>query len=522
MKELNSPFKKLIGYNRFSKIFFIAAAVSVVTCKSRAPVVSGGDSSRDVGHDNAIPLISLSDSIRESWFELRAQSAPTTLTPLRVSAKSCVDRKFVFGTTLKVLGQNFEVAFEEDDDQLALALVEDTETKLTGITISNAIKDQICSDSRSSNQGWIAVDGKQLLDLQSALTTALAKMTPDCKEIKFETDKAVCRLDSLMPQAALVRTEEFQKAMIRKWSRQPYILARRTGVVATLARAASNVADDGAFNKFCKVLQFSLPEELPIVMTSRRWQSALCSASTNNRREAAFYGLAKGAEELDMLRELYEDTSRVGVLSVKIPGESIPGPFGSVARQPLRVIISPNQEVSQKLVDQAKKYLGRTEREDRPRRFLRKKRGSKQKRVYEVARVPKDLPVASTVQTLEMCWHPVFGEGYGLLRTADGMKLTGKGFSLECGYVEGRNPGSEADVAALSKYLLQSLSSEAEFVLDNGQSKLLRLPEGHYRYTVQLLPENPLDSEAIDEENVPKTSGELSWSTTRRHLIRTW
>jgi hypothetical protein len=121
-----------------------------------------------------------------------------------------------------------------------------------------------------------------------------------------------------------------------------------------------------------------------------------------------------------------------------------------------------------------------------------------------------------------MCWHPVFGEAYGLLRIADGMKLTGKGFSLECGYMEDRSDNAESEVAALSKYLLQSLSSETEFVLDNGQSKLLRLPEGNYRYTVQLLPENPLDSDGVDEDSVPKTSGELNWDSTKRHSIRSW
>jgi hypothetical protein len=102
------------------------------------------------------------------------------------------------------------------------------------------------------------------------------------------------------------------------------------------------------------------------------------------------------------------------------------------------------------------------------------------------------------------------------------MKLTGKGFSLECGYTEERRVDPEAEVAALSKYLLHSLSSETEFVLDNGQSKLLRLPEGNYRYTVQMLPENPLDSEEVDEESVPKTTGELNWDSSRRHMIRSW
>jgi len=521
MNELNLLFRKLNGFNSILNFCSVMVVAAASACSSHISTEGVNVVARDSNRERSLPLISLSDSVRESWFELRSTSGADVSSPVRVSAKSCIDRKFIFGATFRVLGQNFDVAFEEEADQLTLALVEDSETKITGISLPVGVKDQICAASRSLNTQTIVIDDKLLKDLQDAMTVALTKLTPDCREIKFESRAVACRLDQMMPQVAVVKTEEFQKAMIRKWSRQPYILARRTGVVGTLARAATNIGNDDAFLKFCKVLQFSLPEELPIVMTSRRWQTALCSGESQTRREAAFYGLAKGAQELDMLRELYEGTSRVGVLSVKIPGSEIPKTQESLLRQPLRVVISPDENVSQKLVDQAKRYLGRADREDWPRRKLRGKRGSKQRKFFEVARVSKELQLTA-VEPVEMCWHPVFGEASGLLRIADGMKLTGKGFSLECGYMEDRSESAESEVAALSKYLLQSLSSETEFVLDNGQSKLLRLPEGNYRYTVQLLPENPLDSEGVDEDNVPKTSGEIHWDTTKRHAIRSW
>jgi len=102
------------------------------------------------------------------------------------------------------------------------------------------------------------------------------------------------------------------------------------------------------------------------------------------------------------------------------------------------------------------------------------------------------------------------------------MKLTGKGFNLECGFTDERSESEDHEVAALSRYLLQSLSSETEFVLDNGQSKLLRLPEGNYRYTVHVLPANPLDSEEADDEGAPKSSGAINWNSTKRHAIRSW
>jgi hypothetical protein len=37
-----------------------------------------------------------------------------------------------------------------------------------------------------------------------------------------------------------------------------------------------------------------------------------------------------------------------------------------------------------------------------------------------------------------------------------------------------------------------------------------------------MLPENPLDSEEVDEESVPKTTGELNWDSSRKHMIRSW
>jgi hypothetical protein len=521
MKELNLLFRRLSGFNKFPEIFALTLVAVLAACSSRISTESSTVVARETKTKPSLPLISVSDAVRESWFNLSSDGKMTTHSPLRVSAKSCIDMKFVFAANLRVLGQDFGVTLEEDEGQLVAAIVEDSETKLTEINLPAGIKEQICQAPRSPDTELIVLSEAYLKQLQELIAGVLLKIAPDCRKINFESTAAVCKLDQMMPQVAVIKTEDFQKSMIRKWSRQPYILARRTGVVSTLARAATNLTNDEAFAKFCKVLQFSLPEELPIVMTSRRWQTALCSPESESRREAAFYGLAKGTQELEMLRELYEGTSRVGVLSVKIPGSEIPETQEVITRQPLRVIISPDDEVSQKLVDQAKKYLGRTDLKARPRRSLRNKRGSNVRKFIEVASANQGVQ-SRVPEPVEMCWHPVFGEAYGLLRIADGMKLTGKGFSLECGYLEDHSDSAETDMAALSKYLLQSLSSETEFVIDNGQSKLLRLPEGHYRYTVQLLPENPLDSESVDEEAVPKTSGDLNWDSSKRHAIRSW
>jgi hypothetical protein len=469
----------------------------------------------------SVPLISVAGAVKETWVELRSASLPVTPSPLRMVAKSCVERKFVFSSSLIVLGQVFDMVFEEDGGLLTVGLVEDSETKLAGFEVGQDVKDALCRAQSPGSDNIVLLDNEQHAKLTGAITAAMQKMVPDCKSVTVASRSVKCHLEQLSPQLAIEKAEDFQKAMIRKWSRQPYILARRTGVVSTLARSAMNFSNEDGFTKFCKVLQFSLPEELPIVMTSHRWRSALCSGQTDVRKEAAFYGLAKGVHELWMLRELYEQTSREGMLSIKIPLQTIPGRAVEASKQPLRITIAPDENVSKKLVDEARQYLGRPADDDFKKRFIRGKRGGRIKVRHEPLALSQAIALTGAIRS-DMCWHPVYGESTELVRIADGMKLTGEGFQFECGYLGEREPDPKIEMAALSRYLLQSLSSETEFVIDNGQSKLLRLPEGTYQYTVHVLPANPLDSEDIDDEMSPKSTGELGWGSTRNHAIRVW
>ena len=519
MRKLSLPFKKLSAaeISFFLRINFLTALLTA--CSGQMSDVGGNIQDGHQSTDRS-PIISLSSPIKGTWLEIRSSALPEVISPVRINAKACVDKKFAISTTMQVLGQLYDIVFEEEAGALNLAIVEDTETKLSGLEISQELKDAVCADSKQFETAPIAIDNGLHAQLISTLSAAVTKMAPDCKTVTFEAKVAKCQLEQMYPQAALVKTEDFQKAMIRKWSRQPYILARRTGVVSTLARASTNFGNDEGFARFCRVLQFSLPEELPVVMTSRRWQNALCSGQSALRREAALYGLVKGVNELAMLRDLYEQTSREGLLSVRIPNQAIPGRALDAAKQPLRVIIAPEDEVSQHLVDEAKKFLGRPDQDEQPRRLSRRKVSRHKPRVERPVEVLAEASGGKERQ--DMCWHPVFAESWDLMRVADGMKLTGDGFQYECGYIYERDAAEGRELAGLSKYLLQSLSSETEFVLDNGQSKLLRLPEGRYRYTVHVLPANPLDSEEVDDDNAPKSSGELGWGTTRNHAIKAW
>jgi hypothetical protein len=519
MKKSNLPFKILSVANFPILLSLFVVANACKTTKAIDKIVVANP-------PTSLPQIEISKSnlTNVGWIEIALSKSPHR--HLRMAAKSCGQQKFLFGASMAVLGQSYDMVFEEEDEQLVLASVEDSETKLSGLEVSKDLQVAICNAQIDANNQpglpkVIYLDAVYLAALENSIMAAMKKMVPDCASIVFGEKEASCVLQNIQPKSAIAATEEFQKVMIQKWRRQPYILARRAGVVTTLAKIAEMSQGDEAYLKFCRILKYSVPEELPVVMTSPRWQKALCSGQTKIRQEAALFGLAKGIQEMSLLRELYEETSKIGSLSVKIPLETIPGRAHDVVRQPLRITISPDESVSQALMAEAKKYLGRPDQEIVPRKLVRHIKHSSARRIQDMAQAQAQNMLAESDRA-EMCWHPLFSSSINLLRIADGMKLTGNGFALECGYVYDHNSIAGAVYEPLSKYLIQSLSSETEFVLDNGQEKVLRLPEGHYKYTVHVLPANPLDEEGMDDKAAPKSIGELGWGNAQRHAIRSW
>lgn len=166
----------------------------------------------------------------------------------------------------------------------------------------------------------------------------------------------------------------------------------------------------------------------------------------------------------------------------------------------------PDAEVSHRLVEIAEVILGRP--------HVQNRRGRRTASVVD--------QVVALEPHKSLCWHPMFSDSTALMRVADGMRLTGQGFKGECKVSESELALHTDGSDPLAKYLMQSLTSETEFVIDNGQSKLLRLPEGAYSYSVQALPQNPVDAEESDSESTAETRGDLSWGSVRNHTVRSW
>jgi hypothetical protein len=503
MKKLSLLYSLFSGCNRtkLSLMSVLLFALAFDSCKSRSDISEGENGSNEIS--SSTPLITVKEEIAAGWIPLSDSRSSSSETLAWLGGDSCIESTIKLKTKL-ITGFNahsivMEQSWDKNSD-ITIA-VDGVTFSVPGTPLNADVKSEICKSIQSQG-GTVVIPTAIASSFKSSIESALAAVAPDCRGLETSTEGWVCSLPSVMPQSAIVAVEDFQQGMIRRWSRQPYILARRAGVTMTLAKAATNLAIDANVHKFCQLLKFSLPEELPLVMTSSRWQKSLCDGNDKQRRESAFYGLAKSVEELAMIRQIYESTSRVGVFSLKIPSSTVPGHTAEAGLQPLRVTITPDAEVTERLIEIAEVVLGR------PRLAMRKGNNKK------TASLNKPIgPVLE--QRIPLCWHPIFSDSKNLMRVADSMRLTGVAKQNGC------NLDADGASDPMARYLTQSLMSEAEFVMDNGQTKLLRLPEGQYRYTIQALPQNPVDTEEVDDET-PTSNGDFIWGAVREHSIREW
>lgn len=332
-----------------------------------------------------------------------------------------------------------------------------------------------------AQKGDIEIEPRLVTQLHDMIT----RIAPDCEAVEPSLSGFECRLPLADPEQAKKELEEIRMAMIRRWSRQPYLLARRLAVALRLAEALQAAQGERALQTFCKVARHSLPIELPATLASARWQTSVCSGDNDlaSRRNAAAFGLAKALAEVDFLRQLFERTSKLGSLTLKLPDASVPG-------EQIWVSLRPEPDVSERLAKEtARLWLTDADKS---------------------AAVAADLPGS--------CWHPVYGESPKLIMLARHLTLAGDAKQIECA----SGKGDSADAAALARYVTDSITSETEFLMPNKRSKTLRLPVGSYRYELRGMPADPSEwDDAAQAET--RTAGRIVWDEKRpRPVIAVW
>jgi hypothetical protein len=346
-----------------------------------------------------------------------------------------------------------------------------------GFTSSAPIKSRINTRACAARQA-----GQERVEITrdtfDQIREYLEAISPDCESIKATKDGWFCKVPTVDPESAKQELIGVRTTMIRRWSRQPYLIARRLAIGIQIANALQSDSVEHELDTFCRIVKENLPQEIPVVMTSLRWQNTLCKKDSPYRIEAAMFGLAKTISEVDFIRQLFESTSKLGTLTVRLPRDASPsGQFF--------VQLKPESGVNEDLV-QASLKLWRTD--------------------------------AANDDAQKACWHPLFMETPRLMAIARNLAMAGDSTKAICHATLTASPGD----GFVERYLADSITSETEFVISNGRSKLLRLPTGAYSYTLHALPENPDDWDDASLTSNAAT-GIIEWTPKRpRPVISSW
>lgn len=350
----------------------------------------------------------------------------------------------------------------------------------TSSRLASEIQNEACVKGSSDEFRQIAL-GDTALD---QIKIWLEQISPDCDQLTFGANGWTCHLPTIDPDLARQELTGIQSTMISRWSRQPYLLARRLAIGITLAQALKESRNDASLNTFCRIVAAALPIELPATLASRRWQAAVCGKEPKQRRAAALFGLSKTVSEIDFMRQLFERTSRLGFLTLKIPGSQTSG-------KQILVSLTPESDVADNLT-------------------------------YETARLwaNEETDSGEIDSSPKSCWHPVYGEHPRLLNLARQLDMTGDATRLIC--EEMREFRGPSPFPSTERYFAESVTSETEFIVQNGRAKTLRLPTGKYSYTLRILPDDPEIWDDISQQS-PTASGRINWDERRpRPVISNW
>jgi hypothetical protein len=323
----------------------------------------------------------------------------------------------------------------------------------------------------------------------------LQSFAPSCrfKKTSITAKGWLCQLPTSNSQTISRNLASIQKRMLRKWSRQPYLFTRKLSVTRKLAGILNNKnKQETKLKNFCNLINNSLQKELPLALGNQLWSQFVCSPNVKQSRKRvlalAHSGLNDAAHELKLLNRTVERTSRLGVLQIKIPKSSAPS-------RNLWVSLKPT-------------FSHSIPPEKKPR--TKRKKGKKQE---------ADLTVSSNKKLNVGCWHPIYSSNTSLWNLAFALDLLSPEDRSRC--TISPKTGDKESYPSPEQWIAESITGESEFIVTNGNSKILRLPAGLYHYKIHGLPENAAEWEPLPTDN--QSQGTLEWTSRRpSKVIRKW
>jgi hypothetical protein len=333
-----------------------------------------------------------------------------------------------------------------------------------------------CSSSSEDLRRSLQETGKDQLVTDGSATAVfvelLSQILPDC-EISLEPGGFHCAPQNRnMPSLAQLEhdLDSLETTVFLKLKRQSYAISRKIVLTRQLIEVLGTSSDfPDALSVLCGSIQNGSSVEVPILLTAPLLTRGLCSPELGDeplKRSMAQLALVRGVQEIRSLVALYEEQSKIGTLSIRIP---LPEGFSSE----LGVTIEPAAET--------------------------------------IAQAYSSLLFKAQLHS-SYCLDPLFAN------TTDSVLYTSlqdlrhqPAHSFRCLSVTDEHPEHSKTVY---NYLAAHLTSERVFVITNGKGIILRLVEGTYRYVIAPRPAG-LHSQPIEEKEPQRTEGTFEWRGQR-------
>lgn len=451
MRQSISPYRKFPN----SKSLFILLALSSLSCLTLS----------------CTSTIELPPSLGGSMtFKYGKKSADGTFkTILKTSSSSCF--KGIPTKWNMFFSSNYgdhKVALdysEKENSKLALVNIAEFSSYLDiNLPVSLKEAQQICENNLETAQ----IEISEKTNLQP-ITSVLDKVAPDCNfEIK---DRALfCSQKTISKRTALREVKKLKKKLLRKWSRHPYLLARKLSIGFQIAKAVQGKSDE-QLNRVCSVIRSSLKAELPFAISMDRWKNTACNEAldTDRRRSVVLAGLKDVIKEQEFLLESFHKNSRKGLISVRIPRSQNPAKDYWVSLEPTELNVDKDE-----------------------------------KQLHE------------SLETIVGCWHPLYSSNPKHLLQAKRLHISSTKNSKcvsNLTHLELQKLSDKSDI-----YIRESIASETEFAITNGRSKIIRLPKGDYRYAIRQN-SGPFSEEFYLPKKKITASGSIKWTKRRPHVV---
>ena len=302
------------------------------------------------------------------------------------------------------------------------------------------------------------------------LTSVMERLGPDCRFETAGNGVWKCLSENQQPNKTLTASlNSLDQQILKKWNRHPYLLTRRFTTTKQLARLINRQESGAAKSGFCQLISVSLREELPLALRTGAAHEVLCQGEESDFKAVAPFILDASVRELDFLANKFSSDSQSGALTVQIP-------------------VTPDRSQSGRdfwVTLQAISYSHEVDEET-------------------------SLPSPE----LNFCWHPLLHDTAELALVATHLNVI---YSDQHKYCTrpAEKPLKKPDDP--HRYVASSITSESEFIITQGKTKLLRLPEGSYEYVVKKQMNLMESSSQSSEPAVSK--GTLSWRKPSNRTI---